>query len=373
MTTSRKTAKNIDGNDHAVPDSPSRRRRNSVRRGKSRTQPDKKSADHATVADGILCRLDEMDARVQQLAAAQNGHGTASTESECLDQLAAQISSSTGALAVQFRDALDQQNQAIVGIASGLSGLQATVSQLFVKSATRAADEQRPTGFSAGSSDYIHSAAKAEDCSPTDETDTSSENAWEQIKNAFLMEADCGFDDGAGGIRDQSALSLPESDVETEDSDETAQVEQSFEIPELTDIDNLADAELRSVLVDRERLMSMLVQRLLSAVHSTQTLSTEQLNELKDDLPAELTERVEQSLRTFTQQERLEQLELSLERARVSRQVATLEKTQEKLAATAHGLGLTISEDGSLEGEIDVVRECGSQGRRWLGVLGFGN
>ena len=368
MTTLKKAAKHVEGNGLSVPDSPS------GRRGKSRTQSDAGSADHATVADRILRRLDEMDSRVEQLATAQ---GDYSNEPEGLDRLAAEISSSTSALSLQLSDALNLQNHAIVGIASDLSGLQATVTRLFSEVATRTS-EKEPSDLSAGNPEHTLLAAQDDTCRPTDQYDVSSGSAWEQIKNAFLMEEDVGCGDDADVSREMSASSLAERDVENcdvepADTDEPVQVETLFEIPELLDIDSLADAELRPALVEREGLMSILVQRLLSKVCSTQTLSPAQLTESKDVLPEELAERVEQTLRTLSQQERLGQLELCLERARVSRQVSTLEETREKLAATARGLGLTISEDGSLEGEIDAIKKRGSKGRRWLGVLGFGN
>jgi hypothetical protein len=324
------------------------------------------------VADRILGRLDEMDSRVEQLATAQGDSQTASNESECLDRLAAEISSSTRALSLQFSDALNHQNQAITGIASDLSGLQATATRLFAEFATRTVVE-KPSGLSAENPDQTLLETGDDTCSPIDESDVSSGSAWDQIKNAFLMEEDAGRGDDVEVSTEVSESSLSACDVETADTDEPVQRDPPFEIPELLDIDSLADAELRPALVEREGLMSMLVQRLLSKARATQTLSVAQLTELKDGLPKELAERVEQSLRTLSQQERLGQLELCLERARVSRQVSTLEETREKLEATARGLGLTISADGLLEGEIDAVKKRGSKGRRWLGVLGFGN
>jgi len=373
MTTSKKAAKHIEGNGRSVPDSPSGRRRESGRRGKSRTQPDSGSADHATVADRILRRLDEMDSRLGQLATAQNDDPTASKESECLDRLAAEISSSTDALSLQLSDALNHQNQAIVGITSDLSGLKATVARLFSEFAA-STSEKELSDLSAGNPEHTLLAAQDETCSRTDQSEMSSGSAWEQIKNAFLMEEDVGRGDEADVSSETSASSPPEPcDVEPADTDAPVQMEAPLEIPELLDIDSLDDAELRPALVEREGLMSILVQRLLNKVCSIQTLSADQLTELKDVLPEELAERVEQTLRTLSQQERLGQLELCLERARVSRQVSTLEETRQKLTATARGLGLTISEDGSLEGEIDAVKRRGSKGRRWLGVLGFGN
>ncbi len=372
MTTSKKAVKDIEGNGHPMPDSPSGRRRKSGRRGKSQTQPHPKSADHATVADRIMSRLDEIDSRVEQLIIAQAGHPTASTESECLDQLAAEISSSTGALAQQVSDGLNHQNQAIAGIASDLSGFQATLTRLFAEFTTRTTDE-KPSDLLAGNQDHTRLVAQRGTCSPTDESDASSGNAWEQIKNAFLMEEDFGCGDDAEVSSETSAPAVPDCDVETAAADEPAHIDPPFEIPELLDIDSLSDADLRPALVEREGLMSTLVQRLLRKVRSTQTLSAEQLDELKGGLPEELAERVEQSLRPLSQQERLGQLELCLERAQVSRQLSTLDETRQKLEATARGLGLTISENGFLEGEIDAVKKRGSKGRRWVGALGFGN
>ncbi|MDG1897163.1 MAG: hypothetical protein P8J37_19885 [Fuerstiella sp.] len=287
MKTSKTAVGNVDG--ESVPGSRPAEPRKSARRRKPRTHSDSKSADHSTVADRILRRLDELDSRVQQLAAAasRTGEQAVSTESARLDVLAAEIADSTSALALQFSDTLNQQNQAIAGIASDLSGLHESLAGSFTEFATRSSDEKPPESQSENSA-HTEPTANDDNSSPADETGVASDSAWDQIKVAFLMEQDEGRVDEVVVSSEASAPSQPECDIETVNADESVETDQPFEVPELVDIDSLSDAELRPALVAREALIATLIQRLLRKVRSTQTLSAEQLNEVKDGLPEEL-------------------------------------------------------------------------------------
>ncbi len=369
MTSSTQAANDVERDARPVPESPSKRQKKS---GRSVPRVDAIPADHSTVADRILRRLDEMDLRVEQLAAAQDGHQPGGADAECLERLQAEISSGTDTLALQFNEALHQQNQAIAGIASALNGLQEVFTQSFADFAARAVVEDL-SASTPGNHDHTEPEANGDAFEATDKSDEltdSQASAWDEIKNAFLIDECRGRTDDNEGTNESSELPLPDNDTETIGAVEPVE---TFEIPELLDIDDLSDAELRPALIDRECLMSTLVQRLLRKVRSEQTLSPEQLQDIKDGLPEELAGRVEKSLKVLSQQERLGQLDLCLERARLSRQLSTLEKTREKLEANARGLGLTISEDGLLEGATESSQKRGSKGRRWLTVMGFGN
>ena len=299
--------------------------------------------DHPTVADRILRRLDEIGSRMEQLTAAQEGHQPGGFDSECLARLQADISSGTNALALQLSDAVMQQNQAIAGIALAVSGLQDCFTRSSSEVSSRAPVEDSSSSLLRDDErEQPEANGDAVEHNKSNEANVSSMSAWDDIKSAFLTAESCGrTDDNEGRSDDQecsesSNLSLPNDDTETIDISVPAE---PFEIPELLDIDGLSDAELRPALVDRECLMSTLVQRLLQKVRLQQTLSPEQLNGIKDGLPEDLADRVEQSLMALNQQERLGQLDLCLERARISRQLSTLEETREKLESNARGLG----------------------------------
>ncbi len=377
MTTTNQAANDLEGDGRPVPERQSER---SYTSGQSVPSVDSTFADHPSVADGILNRLDEMDSRVEQLAAAQDGHQPGGADSAILAQLQAEISSGTNTLALQLNDAVIQQNQAIAGIALALSGLQDCFTRSFAEFAARAPDED-PSASPSGNHEYTQPEANGDAVEPnepieTNEPNVTSMSAWDDIKSAFLTEESSGCtDDNAGRSNDHessetSNLSQPDENTEPV---EVSAPDEPFEIPELLDIDGLSDAELRPAIIDRESLMSTLVQRLLRKVRSEQTLSPEQLKDIKDGLPEELADKVERSLETLHQQERVGQLDLCLERARISRQLSTLEDTREKLEASARGMGMTISDDGLLEGRLDASQKRGSKGRRWLTVMGFGN
>jgi hypothetical protein len=68
---------------------------------------------------------------------------------------------------------------------------------------------------------------------------------------------------------------------------------------------------------------------------------------------------------------RLSELELSLERARIARQVSQMEHSRQILEHNARQLGMKLNDDGS----VATSRGAGardSSSRRWLGKLGFG-
>ena len=380
MPISNQSANEVECDGRPVPTSQSDR---PYRPGQPVPSVDSTLKSHTTVADRILSRLDEMDARVHQLAAAQDGHLPGGADSESLARLQAEISSGTNALALQFSDAVIQQNQAIAGILVAVSGLQDCFTRSSAEFSAGARDEDSSASPSGNDEHAQHEGNsdaaelnESNEANESNEPNVTSMSAWDDIKSAFLSEESPGRSDAIEDRSDYHESSetpkspLPDDDTETL---EASAPEEPFEIPELLDIAGLSDAELRPVLVDRECLMSTLVQRLLRNVRSEQTLSPEQLKDIKDGLPEELEDRVERSLRTLNQQERLGQLDLCLERARISRQLSTLEATREKLEANARGLGMTISEDGLLEGGLDASQKRGSKGRRWLTVMGFGN
>ncbi|MCA9062138.1 MAG: hypothetical protein KDA96_03745, partial [Planctomycetaceae bacterium] len=103
---------------------------------------------------------------------------------------------------------------------------------------------------------------------------------------------------------------------------------------------------------------------------TTQTLTPEQLRGLATTCPEQLWQRVTATLERLDEQLRVGELEMSLERARMARQVMQLEESRSRLANSARQLGVELNSDGTLsEVPGSTVRQSSS--RRWLGKLGF--
>ena len=254
--------------------------------------------------------------------------------------------------------ALDRQNQAILSIAASLGEIRETVTSIKAGNLSEAPSdsitEEQTTEVSVG-------------------PDTSE---WDRIRDAFLAESS--VSEKAEQAESQNA-EVPDA-VENAKVDEPCEAEEEPEdleaflesLPGAMHIPKTNDAaELKRVVVDRDRTIATLVQRLQKRTRQQQSISADQLADLVENCPEELAERVETSLKVLDQQVRLGELELSIERARVSRQLSRLEETREQLEANARALGLSINEDGTINGEAELRRTAGSKGRRWLGVLGF--
>lgn len=154
---------------------------------------------------------------------------------------------------------------------------------------------------------------------------------------------------------------------EAEEVDESVGILEDFEPVE---VDGLSPEEMRSALIDQERVIANLASILKKRQRRQPLFSDEQLREFEDKLPSDLENLVSESLKALDQQARISELELSLDRARVSRQISQLEETKQRLDARAKTLGVTIADDGQLEHAPTTEKE-GSQNRRWLGALGF--
>lgn len=327
----------------------------------------KKKTAGSAIGDRIIQQLNELNNRLRSLEEHQ-AEPVSDTPSDYA-QLMSRISSAIG-----------QQNQAIAGITSALDSLQESISRQIAAAICRQAQGERtiPTEEAAAADpDSACVESQTQDGNPvkaaesTPEAAASQSDTWTDIKNAFLREThedespdhsrrDVPANESAGGVLDRQAAEL-----------ESAELDKLLDrISVINNLAELKDDELREAVRDRDRLISRLVDQLRSALQRTQSVRTEQIQNLSELIPAELQTRVEKTLASLSTQARLGELELSLERARVARQMARLETTQEKLQATARSLGLTLHDDGTLEGDVEAVAQ-GTKGRRWLGVLGF--
>ena len=146
----------------------------------------------------------------------------------------------------------------------------------------------------------------------------------------------------------------------------------SLEIPRTVDPETLSDHELRDAFHARETFITTLIARIRrQQEQATGQLSPEQLRSLVTELPEELASQVRHTLKQMEDLARMGELELSLERARIARQVNQLEHTRQLIERNARQLGLTVSPDGTISGSTSQPGK-GSSSRRWLGKLGFG-
>jgi hypothetical protein len=145
-----------------------------------------------------------------------------------------------------------------------------------------------------------------------------------------------------------------------------------LELPAVPDVDQLNLSELRDAFRQREDFISTLIARLRRQQEATTLImSAEQLRQLVEHLPDELSLQVRSTLRQMNELARLSELELSLERARIARQVSQMEHSRQILEHNARQLGMKLNDDGS----VATSRGAGardSSSRRWLGKLGFG-
>ena len=145
-----------------------------------------------------------------------------------------------------------------------------------------------------------------------------------------------------------------------------------LEVPKTIDPDTVSHDELREAFREREIFISNLIARFRrQQENATGKLSLEQLRTLVTDLPEELASQVRHTLKQMDDLFRMGELELSLERARIARQISQLEHSRLMIERNARQLGLNLNPDGSLA--TPANQPCrNSSSRRWLGKLGFG-
>ena len=330
----------------------------------------RKSVNNA--ADQILKQIGELTAQVAVLTEQKHAPSAPQSEAAGLEQLLetllhscrSDIDEKSDSLMLRMGAALDKHQDAIAAIADSIQPPQQT-SSADVQPAVVKSDSPRR-------SDMAQCRNNPEKTSSPEKTKAdASDSSWDQIRNAFMLE-NSQTEEATQTESTATAISPPEpADWGEPNGPEDDFVFRNDYTP--ADTSEMNEEQLRSALLDQERVISILVGQLQRKFRSRQTLNAVQLRELKSSLPDETAVRIDQSLKALDQQVRLGELELSLERARVSRQLSHLEETRCKLESNAKTLGFTIGADGRIEGRVDAAVQGGTKGRRWLGVLGFGN
>jgi hypothetical protein len=196
--------------------------------------------------------------------------------------------------------------------------------------------------------------------------------SWEQIKSEIMNKEE--MTDSSSASRSQKAMtSLPEVAQLTSDRHfRLPEQDMSLEIPRAIDPEAASDQELRDAFREREAFITTLIARIRRQQESaTGQLSADQLQTLAEELPEELAKQVRHTLKQMDDLARMGELELSLERARIARQVNQLAHSRQLLERNARQMGMIVNADGSIvHGPNQAGRGSGS--RRWLGKLGFG-
>lgn len=271
-------------------------------------------------------------------------------------QMAAMANIGPDPVTLQIAETVNSQSLAISEVAAAIKDLQASL----VSAVTDAVAGQRIDRETDEEPEIQDAVA-----------DSDSENqplpaaAWDDIRNAFL--ASHGEEVAADNDVSANVTPIPERPQQTE--------EPEAELPTFTiisDPHSLNEDELRTAVIDQERTISTLVRRLQKKSRAAQSMTQEQLEEFASALPEQLQKEVTDTLQALNNQHRYAELELSLERARVSRQASQLEVTRERLDARARAMGIEITEAGTIAAG-DGKSQRGSKARNWLGAMGFGN
>lgn len=278
----------------------------------------------------ILARLDDLCTRLELL---QPQPAESTTDSEALGQLT--TTAETALRAVQ------EQQQEIQRVSSQMGRIEDLVAEL------------QPQNH-ASTASHAEEIAAAE----TSEISGDSVQSWEQIKSGFLAPED---EEPAEQNDEVSASS---------DDDTFTPADLNFPLFSDSDIREMNEDELRDLILERERLVAVLARRVRRKERQRLTITPQQLRDCAEDLPEEFASKIRATLSTLDEQARLGELELSLERARISRQLCQLEDTRAVLESNARSLGLEINQNGELVGEVATLTK-GSKNRKWLGALGF--
>ena len=273
---------------------------------------------------------------------AQKRKSDANKANALLTAVQEHIDLSTESLADQISNALAGQNQILEGIFEALSRIHGE-SEATQTEATAAPDDQEAEAVT--DSDTIH-----------DYAGLSSASLLQQFEET--PETDCAI----------------ESDTSVDGLTETKDLP-AIRIPEYSPVDpeGMTPEEMTDAIKNQQYVIAALTSAATQNVQRRAILSASQLKELQDGAPERLKSTIERSLESLDKQVRLGELELSLDRARVSRQMCQLEETQERLDARARLLGMTLNEDGTVAESSGGVKKSRSENRHWLSKLGFGH
>ena len=212
----------------------------------------------------------------------------------------------------------------------------------------------------------------AENKTPPAKNTASGNRSWDEIRKDFLSDSTELQDTNDSPLQSVNSTDAAVPVRVTALSPlAAAEPESPLDIPDPVNIDQLTETELRSTLIQRDQLISTLISRMRRQSYSlTDQITTEQLRQLASEMPDELSNRVQHTLTRIDEQLRLGELEMSLERARIAREITQLRLTRQQIEQAAHQLGWIVNSDGTMDRTTAFVNKSSSS-RRWLGKLGL--
>lgn len=339
----------------------------------------------------ILKRVTDLKAMVSELKDSSFGRSPESDQASLLQaqleqqtaelsSLQRQVETFQSGLLDSIRDTLNDRLAEIVS--SSQPGGQATAPSTADPPEAKPNDSSLLARFGMKSRDAEENKQSADKHSPANgaEDEGPPESTWASIRSAFLN--DHPVDDETADSNQELA---PSTGHETTDpaagndqADELREINQFtvLDLPELeelkivADLDSLSETELRATVEKQERVISALVRRLQTRFINRPTLTTEQLAAVREDVGGELSDSIQETLALLQQQLRQGELDLSFERARLSRRRTELEQLEERIEGRARTLGVTINDDGTID-DVKSAQQTGSKARRWLGAMGL--
>ncbi len=195
--------------------------------------------------------------------------------------------------------------------------------------------------------------------------------SWAEIRSEMMSGGE--LSEAPVDVIPEPEIDLPEvTQLSSDRHFRLAAQDPSLEVPATVDLDAISDSQLRDAFREREEFITTLIARIRRQQETaTRQLSAEQLRQLVIDLPEELAAQVRHTLKQMNDLARMGELELSLERARIARQVNQLEHSRQTIAHNARQIGLQLNPDGTITAPSSQPGR-GTSSRRWLGKLGFG-
>lgn len=196
--------------------------------------------------------------------------------------------------------------------------------------------------------------------------------SWAQIRGEMMAKDE--FSESPASQESQSSERLHEATQLSSDRHfRLPEQDPSLEIPKSVDPESVSVSELRDAFRERELFIATLIARIRRQQElATGQLSSEQLRMLVNDVPEELATQVKHTLKQMDDLARMGELELSMERARIARQVNQLEHSRQIIERNAQQLGWDLNSDGTFSPPARPHTRASSSSRRWLGKLGFG-
>ena len=277
-----------------------------------------------------------------------------------------------------IQQTLERQTESLHVLASGIHQFQQQVVADVVQAIQDAGLVTNQLSDNVAIESAVECTSEQENCDSQSQTDgtkpeaDSVDSSWAMIRQAMLESSsdEPACEPSVERVEEVESVVEEESLVESDESP-AALEPLEFAVPEPYDSDTIADESLRGEFLAREEIMRLMSVRLRQKVQPLPAISTEQLREIAETLPNDLRQRTERSLGQLDEQLRLTELELSLERAKMAREITRLEATRNTVECMARQMGYRIKDDGILE-TIDDSDDARRSGRRWLRVLGFG-